>query len=118
MTFDASSTTIAALVTAAGHAPEGAPTHATPIDPRVRAEIDRARVYLYCGRGAEAVTSVRAARAYLRACDGLAHTDALADLEEAAWLARSGRTESAERALERALLHAGLTAAPPSSPAA
>ena len=43
---------------------------------------------------------------------GLAHADALADLEEAAWLARNGCIEPAERALERALMHAGLMTSP------
>ena len=113
MTFNASSTTIDALVAAAGHASEGAPASATaPVDPHVRAEIDLARVHLYCGHEAQAVISIRSARALLRACDGLAHADALADLEEAAWLARNGRVEPAERALERALMHAGLMASP------
>ena len=119
MTFHAPSTTIAALVVATGHASEGAQTGtAASIDPRVRAEIDVARVCLYCSRGAEAIASIRAARAYLRACDGLAHADALADLDEAAWLARAGRTEPAERALERALLHAGLLVPPQPAAAA
>ena len=111
MTFNAPSSSITALVASVGPASDGAPAGvAAPVDPHVRAEIDLARVHLYCGHEAQAVISIRSARALLRACDGLAHADALADLEEAAWLARNGRVEPAERALERALLHAGLMA--------
>lgn len=115
MTSSFSSTALSAMVSAVSHEPEGPLADAAAhLDPRVRAEIDHARVDLYCGRDTEAVANIRAAREHLRESAGLSHVQALTDLDEAAWFARLGRTAPAELALERALLHAGLVPATPS----
>jgi hypothetical protein len=96
---------VGALVSAGAYAtPESSvPAEAIPVPVEAVAEIRRARVELYCGQDARAVADIRAARGRLREGAAGLRGDVVAALDEAAWLARRGRLEAAERALQNAL---------------
>ena len=102
-----------ALPGAGAHRPEAhAATPATLVPAEVLAEIRRARVELYCGRDAQAVADIRAAREQLRRCGAPRHVVALQALDAASWLARHGHTMEAEDALDAALTRLEAAATP------
>jgi hypothetical protein len=70
---------------------------------RLLADIQAARVDLYCDHNDLAVADIRAARRHLEEADPAVQQAVLTSLNRAAWLARHDDFEGAERALEQAV---------------
>ena len=99
-------TLIGALVGAGAYAPE-APVVAAiaPIPLQAVADVRRARVDIYCGHNAQAVAGIRSASATLRVSNATVPAEALAALDQAAWMMRHDEYVRAEQALDAALGH-------------
>lgn len=67
------------------------------------ADIQAARVDLYCDHNDRAVADIRSARRHLEEADPTVQTAVLTALNRAAWLTRHDRFDDAEQALEEAL---------------
>lgn len=83
------------------------PPHADPNVPMrhpelLMADIQAARVDLYCDHNDRAVADIRAARRHLEEADPEVQRAVLESLNRAAWLTRHDDFEAAERALEQA----------------
>jgi len=94
---------VGALLSAGAYGADGASTAAPQPPLQAAADIRRARVQLYCGHDAQAMADIRAARERLDAHGDAPDAQARAALDQAAWLARRGRFQDAEAALELAL---------------
>lgn len=98
-----------ALVHAASYpdeplAEDGQPS-TDPAETLLRADIQAARVDLYCDHNDRAVADIRAARKHLAQSHTTHRVDVLNALNRAAWLARHDAYEQAEQALEQAMNH-------------
>jgi len=80
--------------------------HAVPPIPfQALADINHARVEIYCGHNASAVADIRAACECLRSSAAAVPAETFAALDRAAWLTRHDQCSLAQLALEGALAH-------------
>lgn len=101
-------TLVQALVGANAYAQPAPSATVAPIPVQALAQIQHARVEIYCGHNAQAVADIRGASQQLRASSAVVPRETFVALEQAAWLARHDQYVNAEQALETAL--AGITA--------
>jgi len=97
-------TLVSALAGASAYAPVLPASAAEPIPRQAVADIQRARVEIYCGHSWQAVAVIRAASQQLRASSAAVPAETFAALDEAAWLARHDQYMRAEQALDTALV--------------
>jgi hypothetical protein len=92
------------MVGAGAYAPVMPVSAAEPVPGQAVADIQRARVEIYCGHGWQAVAVIRAASQQLRDSTARVSGETFAALDEAAWLARHDQYARAEQALDTALV--------------
>lgn len=90
---------VGALVSAGAYAQPLTAAAQAPVPVQAVENILRARVDIYCGHHRQAMAEIRAARQQLSSPGSTMAAEALAALEEAAWLTRRHQHVLAEQAL-------------------
>lgn len=85
------------------HAPTAAPSAPDTTEAQLRADIQAARVDLYCDHNDRVVADIRMARKHLAASNHARRHDVLTALNRAAWLTRHDDYPQAKAALEEAM---------------
>lgn len=85
------------------HAPNAAPSVSPSAEAQLRADIQAARVDLYCDHNDRVVADIRLARKHLSASNHTRRFDVLTALNRAAWLTRHDDYQQAKAALEEAM---------------
>lgn len=103
--FSNTSTTrfVGALAAANSYVPAVSAAASEPVSAFAVAELQKARVEIYCGHNDQAVAGIRAARRQLHAASIASSAPIFATLDEASWLTRHDQHLLAEHALEKAL---------------
>lgn len=107
MSFQATSfDPVSALVHAGSytdHATTAAPSVSSTAQAQLRADIQAARVDLYCDHNDRVVADIRLARKHLAASNHARRHEVLTALNRAAWLTRHDDYQQAKAALEEAM---------------
>ena len=103
--FSNTSTTrfVGALAAASSYAPAVSAAATEPVSAYAVAELQKARVEIYCGHSDQAVAGIRAVRRELHASSVASTSPIFATLDEASWLTRHDQHLLAEHALDKAL---------------
>jgi hypothetical protein len=97
---------VGALAAASSYVPAmsaAAAADAQPISARAVAQLQQARIEIYCGHNNQAVAGIRAARRQLHASSMASSSPIFATLDQASWLTRHDQHLLAEHALDKAL---------------
>jgi hypothetical protein len=94
---------VGALVAAGAYGHQLPAAGSAPIPQAAVADLQHARVEIYCGHNGAAIADIRSAGARLRGHSAPVSAAVFVRLDQAAWLARRDRFEQAEAAIDAAL---------------